>query len=125
MRETIRSEAAAAAVGHYSQAVRSGEWIWVSGQLGLDPRSGELIEGGVEEQARQALVNLRAILQAAGSGLDRVVKATVYLVEMAEFEAVNRVYAEFFAEDPPARVCVEVSGLPKGGRVEIDAVALS
>jgi 2-iminobutanoate/2-iminopropanoate deaminase len=125
MRETIRSEAAAAAVGPYSQAVRSGEWIWVSGQLGLDPRSGELIEGGVEEQARQALVNLRAILQAAGSGLDRVVKATVYLVEMAEFEAVNRVYAEFFAEDPPARVCVEVSGLPKGGRVEIDAVALS
>jgi 2-iminobutanoate/2-iminopropanoate deaminase len=125
MRETIRTETAPAAVGPYSQAVRGGPWVWVSGQLGLDPQSGQLVGGGIEEQARQALANVRAILVAAGSGLDRVVKATVYLTDLEDFEAVNRVYAGFFGADPPARVCVEVSRLPKGGRVEIDAVALS
>ncbi len=84
-----------------------------------------MVAGGVEDQARQALSNLRAILESAGSGLGRVIKATVYLVDMADFEAVNRVYAGFFDSNPPARVCVEVSRLPKDGRVEIDAVAVN
>jgi len=125
MRETIHTDHAPAAVGPYSQAVRDGDRIWVSGQLGLDPGTGQMVPGGVEPETRQALTNLRAILEAAGSGLERIVKATVYLADMGDFGAVNRIYAEFFETDPPARVCVEVAALPKGGRVEIDAVALS
>jgi len=125
MREVISTDGAPGAVGPYSQAIRVGETIWVSGQLGLEPASGNMVAGGVEDQARQALSNLRAILESAGSGLGRVIKATVYLVDMADFEAVNRVYAGFFDSNPPARVCVEVSRLPKDGRVEIDAVAVS
>jgi len=125
MRETIHSDRAPKAVGPYSQAIAAGGLIWASGQIPLLPATGVMVEGGVGEQARQALCNLRAVLEAAGSGLDRVVKATVYLVDMGDFEEVNGVYAEFFGEAPPARVCVEVSGLPKGARVEVDAVALS
>lgn len=125
MRKTVRTEQAPGAVGPYSQAVVAGGWVWVSGQIGLVPQSGTLVAGGVGAEARQALTNLRAVLVAAGSDLDRVVRATVYLTAMAEFEEVNRVYAEFFPVDPPARACVEVSRLPKGARVEIDAVALS
>ena len=112
-------------MGPYSQAVRAGDLIWVSGQIGLDPQTGRMVAGGVEAEAVRALTNLRTILESAGSGLERIVKATLYLVDMGDFEAVNRVYARFFEQDPPARVCVEVSGLPKGGRVEVDAVAIS
>jgi len=125
MRETIHSDRAPRAVGPYSQAIAAGGLIWASGQIPLLPATGVMVEGGVGEQARQALCNLRAVLEAAGSGLDRVVKATVYLVDMGDFEEVNGVYAEFFGDAPPARVCVEVSGLPKGARFEVDAVALS
>ena len=125
MRETIHSDRAPKAVGPYSQAIAAGGLIWASGQIPLLPATGVMVEGGVGEQARQALCNLRAVLEAAGSGLDRVVKATVYLVDMGDFEEFNVVYAEFFGDAPPARVCVEVSGLPKGARVEVDAVALS
>ena len=125
MRETIHSDRAPRAVGPYSQAIAAGGLIWASGQIPLLPATGVMVEGGVGEQARQALCNLRAVLEAAGSGLDRVVKATVYLVDMGDFEEVNGVYAEFFGDAPPARVCVEVSGLPKGALVEVDAVALS
>jgi len=125
MRETIHSDRAPRAVGPYSQAIAAGGLIWASGQIPLVPATGVMVEGGVGEQARQALCNLRAVLEAAGSGLDRVVKATVYLVDMGDFEEVNGVYAEFFGDAPPARVCVQVSGLPKGARVEVDAVALS
>lgn len=125
MRERIQASSAAPAVGPYSQAIRAGGWIWVSGQIGLDPASGRLVDGGVEAEARQALGHLKSILEAAGSDLSRVVKATVYLVDMGEFDAVNRVYASFFGEEPPARMCLEVAGLPKGGRVAIDAVAIS
>jgi 2-iminobutanoate/2-iminopropanoate deaminase len=96
----------------------------VSGQIPLVPATGQLVPGGVEDQARQALVNLMAILEAGGSGPDRVVKVTLYLTDLATFDAVNRVYAEFFPEEPPARVCVEVSRLPRGAQVEVDAIAL-
>jgi len=123
--KAIRTEKAAAAVGPYSQAVAASGWIWVSGQIGIDPGSGRMVEGGVEDEARQVLQNLSAVLEAAGSGLDRVVKATIYLTDLGSFEVVNRVYAGFFGDPPPARACVEVSALPKGARVEIDAVAVS
>jgi 2-iminobutanoate/2-iminopropanoate deaminase len=125
MRATIHTDAAPAAVGPYSQAIRAGDQIWVSGQIGLDPASGRLVEGGVEAETRRVLASLKAILEVAGSGLDRVVKATVYLADLGDFETVNRVYAGFFGEEPPARMCVGVSSLPKGARVAVDAVAVS
>lgn len=125
MRKVIQTERAPRAVGPYSQAIVAGGCVWVSGQIGLDPRSGRLVEGGVEPQARQALENLRAVLEASGSGLDRVVQATVYLTDMTDFETVNRVYETFFVQEPPARACVAVSGLPKGARVEVSAVAIT
>ena len=125
MRQPIRTDAAPSAVGPYSQAIAAAGWIWAAGQVGLDPDSGILVPGGVEAEARRALANLRAVLESAGSGLDRVVRATVYLTDMGDFETVNRIYAECFSEPYPARVCVEVAGLPKGARVEIDAVALA
>jgi len=125
MRETVRTEKAPAAVGPYSQAVKAGQTVWVSGQIPLDPETGGLVSGDVESQARQVMRNLGAILEAAGSGFDRVVKATVYLTDLGDFDVVNRVYAEFMPSPPPARVCVEVSRLPRGARVEVDAVALT
>jgi 2-iminobutanoate/2-iminopropanoate deaminase len=124
MREAVRTDRAPAAVGPYSQAVRAGATLWVSGQIPLDPATGTIVQGDVESEARQVLRNLGAILEAAGSGFDRVVKATVYLTDLDDFDVVNRVYAEFMPSPPPARVCVEVSRLPRGARVEIDAVAL-
>lgn len=125
MREAVRTERAPAAVGPYSQAVRTGDTVWVSGQIPLDPATGKLVPGDVEAQARQVLRNLGAILDAAGSGFDRVVKATVYLTSLDDFDVVNRVYAEFMPSPPPARACVEVSRLPRGARVEIEAVAMT
>ena len=124
MREVIEADGAPGAVGPYSQAIASGDLVWVSGQIGMAPDSGRLVEGGVEAETRQALRNLAAVLAAAGSGLDRVVRVTVYLTDMTDFEAVNRIYAESFPDRPPARVCVEVSRLPKEARVEVDAIAL-
>jgi 2-iminobutanoate/2-iminopropanoate deaminase len=124
MKNVVQTDRAPAAVGPYSQAIRAGGTVWASGQIPLDPATGLLVEGGIEEQARQALRNLGAVLEAAGSGFDRVVKATVYLTDFADFEEVNRVYAEFMPSPPPARVCVQVSRLPRDARVEIDAIAL-
>jgi len=123
MREVIRSDEAPAAIGPYSQAIESGGLIWVSGQIPLDPGTGLLVEGGIEEQTRRALLNLKAVLAAGGSGLDRVLRVTVYLADMDDFAAFNGAYAQFFGTEPPARACVEVSALPRGARVEIDAVA--
>ncbi len=125
MRKVIHTDGAPAALGPYSQAIQAGGLVWASGQIPLDPSTGELVSGSIEEETRQALANLRSVLEAAGSGMGRVLRATVYLVDMADFPAVNGVYAGFFEDQPPARVCVEVSGLPKGARVEIDAVAIS
>lgn len=123
MRRVVRSDEAPAAIGPYSQAIVSGGLVWASGQIALDPETGRLVEGGIEAQTRRTLTNLKAVLEAGGSGLDRVLRATVYLADMADFAAFNQVYAEFFREDPPARACIEVSALPKGARIEIDAVA--
>jgi len=125
MKEAILTHGAPGAIGPYSQAIRAGDVIWVSGQIALDPGSGSMVSGGIEEQTRQVLANLAAIIREAGSSLDRVVKATVYLTSLEEFEGMNRVYAQTFAPPYPARVCVEVSKLPRGSRVEIDAIALA
>lgn len=120
---TISTKEAPNAVGPYAQGVRSGGLIFTSGQVALDPATGALVEGGVEAQTRRVMLNLAAILAAGGSGLDRVVKATVYLTDLKTFDEMNRVYGSFFPGDRPARVCVEVSRLPKDALVEIDAIA--
>ena len=123
-RTTINTNAAPGAVGPYVQGVRAGNFLFVSGQIALDPATGALVEGGVEDQTRRVMTNLAAILEAGGSGLDRVVKATIYLTNLEAFEAMNRVYASFFPGDKPARVCVEVSRLPRNSMVEIDAIGI-
>ena len=122
-RRTISTKDAPNAVGPYAQGVRTGNLVFASGQVALDPATGALVQGGVEEQTRRVMLNLAAILQAGGSGLDRVVKATVYLTDLGKFDEMNRVYASFFPDDKPARVTVEVSRLPKDALVEIDAIA--
>jgi 2-iminobutanoate/2-iminopropanoate deaminase len=115
---------APAAVGPYSQAIRSGDTVYTAGQLGLDPETGKLAEGGIQAQTRQALQNIQAILAASGSGMAQVVKTTVYLQDMADFRNMNEVYATFFPDAPPARSTVQVAALPLGGLVEIEAVAV-
>lgn len=123
-REVIATEKAPAAVGPYSQAIRVGDLVFTAGQLAIDPATGKLIEGGIEEQTRQVLRNIAAVLKAAGSSLDRVAKTTVFLKDMGDFKAMNQVYSEFFASEPPARSTVEVSDLALGALVEIDAIAI-
>jgi len=125
MREVIATPDAPQAIGPYSQAIRAGGFVFVSGQIPLDPASGEIVAGGVVEQTRRVLANLEAILKASGSGMDKVVRTTVYLKDMGEFAAMNEVYAGFFSQNPPARATVEVSRLPKDVRVEIDCIALA
>jgi 2-iminobutanoate/2-iminopropanoate deaminase len=122
-RQVVRTQKAPAAVGPYSQAVRIGNLIYTAGQLGIIPGSQEFAGNDIEAQTRQALENLQAVLEEAGSCLHHVVKITVFLKNMGEFGRMNSVYAEFFPEEPPARSAVEVAGLPLGGRVEIEAVA--
>ncbi len=124
MREAVRTERAPAAVGPYSQAVKAAGMVWVSGQIPLDPATGALVQGGTEAQARRVLENLGAILEAAGTSFERVVRATIYLTDLDDFDVVNRVYAEFMPSPPPARATVQVSRLPRGARVEIDAIAI-
>jgi len=122
----IRTEDAPAPVGPYSQAIRANELVFVSGQIPLDPKTGRIVEGEIEEETRQVLSNLKAVLEAAGASLASVVKATVYLTDMSLFPRVNAIYAEAFDSDPaPARATVEVAALPLGAHVEIDAIALS
>ncbi len=121
-RQAISSGGAPAAIGPYSQAVRSGDMVFCSGQLGLEPVSGELVDG-VEAQADRALRNLQSVLDAAGLGFDDVVKTSIFLVDIGDFAAVNAVYARFMPDPPPARSTVQVSALPKGGLVEIEAIA--
>lgn len=124
MRSAVQTNAAPAAIGPYSQAVRSGTLVFTAGQIGLDPGSGELVVG-VGEQAERALRNLSAILDAAGTSLERVIKTTVFLADMNDFATVNEVYAGHFSTPYPARSTVAVRTLPKGALVEIEAVALS
>lgn len=123
-REVVSSEAAPKAIGPYSQAILVGETVFTSGMLGMDPATGNLVEGGVEAQVRQALKNLQAVLEQAGAGLSTVVKTTVFLKSMADFAQMNAIYAEYFSNNPPARSTVEVAALPKGGLFEIEAVAV-
>ncbi len=124
MRKIVHSEKAPAAVGPYSQGIRAGNLLFISGQLGLDMKTGEIAYGDVEAQARQVLNNLETIAQAGGSSLANALKVSVYLTDMGDFDAMNAVYASFFPENPPARVCVEVSALPKGVEVEMDVICL-
>ena len=119
----ISSKKAPQPIGPYSVAIQTGGLVFTSGQLGLEPASGNLVPGGVEAETRQALTNLQHVLEAAGSGLDRTVKTTVFLKEMADFQKMNTIYAEFFRENPPARSTVQVAALPKGGAVEIEVIA--
>jgi 2-iminobutanoate/2-iminopropanoate deaminase len=119
----ITTADAPAAIGPYSQAIKSGDLVFLSGQVPIDPKTGELVEGDIAAQTDRVLDNLAAVLAAAGAGFGEVVKTTIYLVDLGDFQVVNQTYAKRFSGSPPARVTVEVSALPKGARVEIDAIA--
>jgi 2-iminobutanoate/2-iminopropanoate deaminase len=120
----VVSEKAPKALGPYSVAIQTGNLVFASGQLGLDPHTGNLVPGGIEAETRQALTNIRNVLEDSGSGMPVVVKTTVFLKDMADFPKMNAVYAEFFPENPPARSTVQVAALPRGGCVEIEATAI-
>ena len=124
-KEVIGSPNAPKAVGPYSAAIRTESFVFMSGQLGLDPEKGTLVDGGVEGQTKQALMNLQSILQSNGLGMEAIVKTTVFLKDMGDFSRMNAVYAEFFKTDPPARSTIEVAALPKDGLVEIEAIVLA
>lgn len=124
VKQIIETKSAPQAIGPYSQAVSANGFVFASGQIPLDPQTGEFVAGGVAEQTEQVLRNLAAVLEAAGSGLDKIVKTTVFLADMTDFAAMNEVYARHFKSDPPARATVAAAGLPRGARVEIEAVAL-
>jgi len=123
-REALRTESAPAPVGPYSQAMRAGELVFTSGQIPMDPESGDIVSGDIRQEAEQVFRNLDEVLKAAGTSLRRAVKLTVFLTDMVHFGAVNEVYARFFEEPFPARSCVEVAALPKGVRIEAEAVAV-
>lgn len=123
-KKIISTDKAPKAIGPYSQAIRTEHLVFTAGQIGLDPANMELVEGGVEAQTRQALTNLKRVLEAADSGLNFVVKTTVFLQSMSDFAAMNAIYQEFFPENPPARSTVAVAALPKGALVEIECLAL-
>jgi 2-iminobutanoate/2-iminopropanoate deaminase len=125
VREIIKTESAPAAIGPYSQAVRAGGFIFASGQIPLDPKTGEFVPGGVAEQTEQVIRNLTAVLEAGGCGLDSVVKTTVFLADMNDFAAMNDVYGRYFKENPPARATVQAARLPRDARVEIEVIALA
>ena len=123
-KKVITSKKAPKALGPYSVAIRTGNLVFTSGQLGLDPATGDLVPGGIEAETRQSLTNLGNVLADSGSGLDLAIKTIVFLRDMADFPKMNAVYAEFFPENPPARSTVQVAALPKNGAVEIEVVAL-
>ena len=125
LKRAIATSAAPQAIGPYAQAVAAGGLVFLSGQIALDPERGRLVDGSIEDETRQVLTNLRSVLAADGLTLDAIVRTTVYLTDLADFPRVNQVYAEFFTEPFPARATVQVSGLPRGARVEIDAIALA
>ncbi len=123
-RYVVNTEKAPAAVGPYSQAIRCGNFVFTSGQIGINPLTGQ-VRIGIEEQTRQVLANLAAVLEAAGSGLDNVVKTSIFLTDIADFSAVNDIYAEAFAGPPPARSTFQVAALPLGALIEVEAIALA
>ncbi|GMV37947.1 MAG: reactive intermediate/imine deaminase [Fimbriimonadales bacterium] len=125
MRQTVGTDRAPAAIGPYSQAIKaSGTLLFTSGQIPLEPATGEMVSGDIAAQTTRVLENLKAVLEAGGASLADVVKTTIFLADMTDFATVNTVYAEFFPTDPPARSTVQVAALPKGARVEIEAVAV-
>lgn len=125
MKERVQTDNAPAAIGPYSQAIKAGGFVYTAGQVGIDPEAGKLIEGGITEQTRRALDNLTAILEAAGTSIQNVVKTTVFIMDMGHFAAMNEAYKEYFGGgEPPARSTVQVAGLPLGAIVEIECVAL-
>jgi 2-iminobutanoate/2-iminopropanoate deaminase len=124
-RETITTDKAPKAIGPYAQAIAANGFVYTAGQIPLDPQSGNLVEGGIKEQTRQVLENLKAVLESAGSSMKQVVKATVFLKNIADFGAMNEVYAEYLEDTKPARSTVAVSELPRNALIEIDLVALS
>ena len=124
MKEIVSTERAPRAIGPYSQAVRSGNFLFASGQIPIDPATGEFVAGGITEQTEQVMRNVSAILEAAGAGLQQVVKTTVFLADMDDFTAMNEVYGRYFGEDPPARATVQAARLPRDARVEIEAIAI-
>lgn len=121
----IKTDLAPKAIGPYSAGVRANSFIFTAGQLGIIPETGNIVEGGIEYETRQALQNIQHILEEAGSSLNRIVKTTVFLKDMGEFSRMNTIYAQFFTEDPPARTTVQVAALPKGAAIEIEAIALA
>ena len=124
MKQIIQTERAPQAIGPYSQAVKARGLVYASGQIPIDPATGQFVPGGITEQTEQVLKNVAAVLEAAGTGLDRIVKTTVFLADMEEFAAMNEVYAKFFTNEPPARATVQAAGLPRNARVEIEVIAL-
>lgn len=119
----VATDRAPQAIGPYSQAIRAGDWLFLSGQIPIDPATGELVTGGIEEQTRRVLDNLGAVLEAGGASYRDVVKTTIFLIDLADFSAVNAIYSTYFADPPPARATVQVAALPKGARIEIEAIA--
>ena len=124
MKEIVATERAPRAIGPYSQAVRSGNFLFASGQIPIDPATGEFVAGGITEQTEQVMRNVSAILEAAGASLQQVVKTTVFLADMDDFTAMNEVYGRYFGENPPARATVQAARLPRDARVEIEAIAI-
>ncbi|HUK91216.1 MAG TPA: RidA family protein [Blastocatellia bacterium] len=125
MKEQVRTDKAPGALGPYSQGIKANGFVFASGQVAIDPATGQVVEGGIREQTHRTLTNIAAVLEAAGSSMAQAVKVSVFLADLAEFADMNEVYAGFFPSPPPARTTVEVSRLPKDVRIEIDVVALT
>ena len=123
--EVIQTDKAAAPIGPYSQAIRAGDFIFVAGEKGIDPKTNTIVEGGIAAETRQTLENIKNILESAGSSMDRVVATTVYMVDIGEFSRMNAVYAEYFTSNPPGRTTVGVTALPASAQVEITVTALA
>lgn len=122
-KKVIATEKAALPVGPYSQGVQLGDFVFVAGEKGIDPKTGEIVKGGIAAETRQTLENIKAILEAAGVSMDRAVRSVVYLTDMDDFDEMNAVYAEYFEVDPPGRTCAQVVALPAGAHVEIEVTA--
>jgi len=121
----IQTDQAPAAIGPYSQAVRVGNFLYISGQIALDPQSGEFLSGEIEQETERTIENISAILKAGGLSLDNVIKTTVYLTDLSHFARMNHIYEKYFSGNKPARACVQVAALPKGAKVEIEAIAIA
>ena len=125
LKKQIQTSDAPAAIGPYSQAIQVGDFTFYSGQIPLNPESGNIVEGGIVEQTQQVMANMRAVLHASGRDFSDIVKTTIYLTDLADFVTVNEIYGEFFSDVPPARACVQVAALPKGSAVEIEWIAVA